>query len=263
MKTWIKLIMICAICVILLAISAEAYASVDQIIISTYQSETKLTAVIEADSITQPVIGMAFELEYDPTVLSYDSYDVGAFFEQGGEPIYLVTYDIDHRGGRVIVGITLRRSDREVDASGTIIALDFDIYGNEDTELEFKNPIIAMINEYGEREDLTSIEWVNTEVSMTAYNVDMITTEQLADPIMQESRGFGMTSVKDGNVADTIMANIFTVGGSVIVLSVLSLLSAICYIAWRIHKKYRHVVQTADSRITEPTEETIIRRSWS
>ncbi len=251
MSIKVKTMIIWTVLLLLLAAAPKTQAADNQIAIDTYESDTELTAVISANNLTEPVIGIAFDLAYDPEVLSYSSYEEGAFFESGGEPIYLVTYDINHLGGRVIAGITLKRADQEVNATGTIIAFNFDIIEKVDTELVFKNPIISKINDEGKREDLQNIEWIDQTVYMEEEKDIILATE---DSLIEPLQPIETETQEEDEPPNTMMANVLNIPRThttitIIVISILSMLLAICYIAWRKPLIRRNAVKTTHSRI--------------
>jgi len=233
------------------------------ITITTYESATQITAVVSANNIDQPVLGLAFDLLFDPYLLSYLSYEEGAYFESGGDPIYLVTNSIDHQGGKVITGITLKRTEQPVDSSGTIIAFNFDILDKTDTELIFKNPIISKINDQGEREDLDYIEWIDQEVNFARTVVE--TTPVETPPTQETETGTGSVEEELPTISEIGSANIFEAESTLllpIILTSLPLLLLICYIAWRKLKK-RYAVKTTNPSITEPPPEETSSRDWA
>jgi len=76
-----------------------------------------------------PVLGIAFHLKYDATMLSFLRYDPGSFLENGGDPFYLVSGAGAATGegdlGRVIFGETLRRNDSFPIGNGTVATFYF------------------------------------------------------------------------------------------------------------------------------------------
>lgn len=199
--------------------------------ISTYESENTLTAVIQAQDITEPVIGLAFDLYFDPFTLAYLDHYEGAFFEQGGEPMYLVTQDLDHRGGKIITGISLKRTDNLVDLSGTIIAFDFDILEKKSTQLTFKNQVISTITEDGKRQDL-EIEWIDSEIYFsTATEIPIQPKEQTVSEEEPEP-------APEPEIAELMQASIMEPETPAALLLLL-LLPPICYIGYRLLKKRR------------------------
>lgn len=248
-----KLFTICATFLFLLAAGAtKASAASDRISVSTYESGDQLTAVIKAENFSQPVLGLAFDLLYDPEILAYEGYEEGAFLEVGGEPIYLVTNVIDHLGGHVITGMTLKRADQPVDSGGTIITFDFDILVGGKTTLAFENMVVSKLNEEGKREDVESIDWTGQSIKL-----------KISDE--EESQPSAIAKVATGSVEDTEQilgqANVLDIEGAyipgIIIIS-LSLLLLICYIAWRLYKKRNAFEETTYSGVPKPSQTTVV-----
>jgi len=72
---------------------------------------------VVATGITDSVLGTAFDLTFDPSVLTYIGYTAGDFFEKSGS----VTYAIAARSDRLIVGISGQKSGAA--GTGTVVTL--------------------------------------------------------------------------------------------------------------------------------------------
>lgn len=226
----------------LLALAAIPRVNAESIDIRTYESGTMLTAVITARDLMTPVIGTAFDLYYDPEVLSYLGYEHGAFFEQGGEPIYLVVPDADHKGGKIVTGISLKRTDTLINSSGTIIALNFEVLNKNSTDLTFKNQIISTIED-GKRKDL-EIEWINKEIYLTE-EIPVVAKElPQPEPVAEEPE-----------IAELTQANILKPEFPLAMLIPLLILPLICYILVRKLRKRRanKALKTFNPRFGKPT----------
>ncbi len=233
-----NLLIAVATAVLLLATTIPR-VSAASIEISTYESGDTLTAVVNAQDITEPVIGMAFDLQYDPYILEYESFEEGAFFEYGGDPIYLVTKTIDHRGGRVIAGVTLRRTDAQVDMSGTVIAFNFNIRDRETTELKFRYPVISRIDESGHRQDLDYVEWINKEVYFREP-IQVSIAKEIEQKTEEESgTGEVVFEIAEIGSANIIGATDRTITRGALTAMTLPLAVLICYIALRIVRNRR------------------------
>ncbi len=106
------------------------------------------------------VLGMGFELEFNPEKLEYLGFAEGDFFESGGdEPIYLVSVD----EGKIVVGVSLKGGDVLPEGGGEVVKLNFRKRGAEDGEYGFaySDGVVAGF-ERGERVDL-DVEWSGFE----------------------------------------------------------------------------------------------------
>ncbi len=88
---------------------------------SSLSSGNTLAIDIKANNVSN-AYGFAFDLDFDPTKMTYDSYAAGNYLEGGGNiPTYLVTA----QAGKLIVGLSRLGTVGGVSGSGTIITLKF------------------------------------------------------------------------------------------------------------------------------------------
>lgn len=209
---------------------------------------------VKSLDMTTPVIGTAFDLYYDPYTLLYESYEEGGFFEQGGEPIYMVVEDIDAKGKKVISGITLKRTDRQVSVNNTIITFHFDILKRESTKLKFDHAIISALQD-GKRVDLTNVEWTDPEINLEAQNEEiplaMIQTQEIIS---------GTSTIETTEKAENLMyVDVFK--PEMVAVGLLPIAIGLCYISWRfIKKKY---AKKTDTCISEPEKEKFAQGAWT
>lgn len=127
----------------------------------------EITVVIS--EIQTPVLGMAFHLGYDPSLLSFLRYDPGGFFEGGGNPFYLVSSLRDPLGeesGELVFGETLRRNDSFPIGEGDVAVFYFQELepsrfdeGEVVYEFGFENGVVSTLDTV--RQDIDHIEFVD------------------------------------------------------------------------------------------------------
>lgn len=122
-------------------------------------SPSLLKVTIKAENVKEPLIGMAFDLQFDNKKLAFVEYRKGDFFEKGGTPIYLSTLAKD--GAELVTGITLKRGDELADGNGNIIYFYFTVLNENDKEkpvFAFANTVASTLKN-GKREDLTNMQF--------------------------------------------------------------------------------------------------------
>lgn len=89
--------------------------------------QTGLNVVdVVAKDIKDPMLGLAFHLEY-PLGWKYVDYEVGDYFKlDGQEPVVLVS----DTGGKLIIGISLKRGDKLPVGAGDIMRFNFEQHGD-------------------------------------------------------------------------------------------------------------------------------------
>jgi len=81
---------------------------------------------VAAKDIKKPILGLAFHLEY-PLGWKYLDYEVGDYFKlDDQEPVVLVS----DAGGKLIIGVSLKRGDKLPVGAGDIIKFNFERYGD-------------------------------------------------------------------------------------------------------------------------------------
>ncbi|KKP36998.1 hypothetical protein A2483_02730 [Candidatus Peregrinibacteria bacterium RIFOXYC2_FULL_33_13] len=121
-------------------------------------NDQQLEIKIIANKFTEEIFAAVFDFLYDPKILKYEKYKVGNFFEQSTDPIYLV--DNKKNEGRLITGISLKRGDKMITGSGTLIKFLFTLKGNGTQKLSFdKNQIIKM---QIKNDPIKDSKWENT-----------------------------------------------------------------------------------------------------
>lgn len=96
------------------------------------QSQGNILAIdvrVNSLSTSTPALGAAFDLDFDPSVITYDSYMAGNFFEAGDLPgndnvIRLVAFQ-QGMPGKIIAGISRNNGDQGASGSGTLLTLKF------------------------------------------------------------------------------------------------------------------------------------------
>lgn len=115
---------------------------------------------IFSKDMTQPVLGIAFNLIYDAENISFLKYEPGEFLERGGDPFYLVR---DNDFGKIIFGETLRRDDTFPIGSGMIVNFYFQILNETEFNFEFKKGVVSTLDTV--RQDLDQILWENLSLN--------------------------------------------------------------------------------------------------
>lgn len=121
-------------------------------------SPSLLKVSISSSNLKEKIIGLAFDLNFNPENLEFIEYRKGNFFEKGGEPIYIS--QLVQNKSNIVTGITLKRGDKLQNGSGDLIYFYFNVLKNAKTAFEFKNTVTSTLVD-GERKDLDSINWKN------------------------------------------------------------------------------------------------------
>ncbi|EKD63987.1 MAG: hypothetical protein ACD_51C00109G0002 [uncultured bacterium] len=237
----------------ILVLPITALANADEINIAKFEDGENLQIAIKTDGIQEESIGLAFELYYDSLSLEYLSYDLGNFFEQGGEPIYLVSEGFSEKGSKIVAGITLRRTDAQVSASGDIIFLNFKILKKTESTLDFEHTVISRIDENGKRKDLENINWINYEITFSeeVKTVGIIVEAQAVPETKPNLFSASLIAIPDLPIAIPI-----TIASILICIGV-------CYILFRKFKKSNAIKTSADTRIEKPSEESPSAGDWA
>ena len=85
-----------------------------------------ITLDFVASSISNPTYGAAFDLDFDPSLVSFDSFQNGSFFEPGGKVNYQVA-KAPGNPGKLIVGVSLLGSSNGASGNGRILSIRFSI----------------------------------------------------------------------------------------------------------------------------------------
>lgn len=116
-----------------------------------------------AEEIT-PVLGTAFDLVYDPTIISYKYFKKGEFLEKGGTPIYLILAE-ERIPSRLISGITLKRTDKLPVGTFSLIHFVFEIKQNGKTAVSFEKNAIFTLHEE-QKMEMQRFQWQNGEITL-------------------------------------------------------------------------------------------------
>lgn len=119
-------------------------------------SPSLLKVSVSCSNLKEKIIGLAFDLNFNPGNLEFIEYRKGNFFEKGGEPIYIS--QLAQNKSNIITGITLKRGDKLQNGSGDLIYFYFNVLKNEKATFGFKNTVISTLLD-GERKDINSIFW--------------------------------------------------------------------------------------------------------
>ncbi|NIA01887.1 MAG: hypothetical protein GWP15_00730 [Nitrospirae bacterium] len=108
---------------------------------------------VVAGEMVQPVLGIAFNVNFDSEYLDFLKYEPGDFLERGGDPFYLVK----NEESRVIFGETLRREDSFPVGGGIVAEFYFQILEEEVFDFSFYNGVVSTLDVV--RQDIDKILW--------------------------------------------------------------------------------------------------------
>ncbi len=140
----------------------EATPSAPRIIVNGPSSRQVGTITIDvyADSISAPTYGVAFDMDFDPTIVTFNGSQQGVFLDKGFQP--QLSYQAatatgaQPNPGKLIVSATRLGNIGGVTGSGTIISLTFNILNKGgQTSLAFSNNNLLDVN----GQPLPGINW--------------------------------------------------------------------------------------------------------
>ncbi len=140
-------------------------------------------------SVTTPAMGAVFDLDFDPSVLTYDSYLPGNFFEQSDIPgngniVRLVALQ-QGIPGRLLIGVTQNNEDPGASGSGTLLTLKFRVAsGDQPLQSKISFSQMNLIDVHGMM--VTGLNWYNGQV--VQYPLEIITAS-----FLQGTQGSNMT----------------------------------------------------------------------
>lgn len=109
---------------------------------------------VSARNMLQPILGIAFHLNFDNENLAFLKYEPGDFLERGGDPFYLVK---NQDSGRVIFGETLRKDDSFPVGEGRVVDYYFQILTDGEFNFSFSNGVVSTLDVV--RQDIDMILW--------------------------------------------------------------------------------------------------------
>lgn len=116
---------------------------------------------VSAKDVAEEILGIAFNLKYDKSALTFIKYEPGEFLEQGGDPFYLVSND--ETAGKIVFGETLRRDDEFPSGMGKIADFYWQIKEEGEFPFFFEKGVIATLDSV--RQDLKNVNWENVILS--------------------------------------------------------------------------------------------------
>lgn len=99
------------------------------------------------------VFGASFYLDFNPSILNYESYTPGNFLEKIGQVQYFV--NSNSMLNKLIIGISQKNSNLGANGDGVLIALKFRIISNVRSEISFSNSELINPND----EVIDGITW--------------------------------------------------------------------------------------------------------
>jgi len=236
----------------ILVLPLTTYAGSNSIYIEGVDNEDDFQLAVKIDNLEEQSVGLAFELYYDETSFEYESYSAGNFFEQGGEPIYLVSESFSEKGSKIVAGITLRRTDTQVSGSGDVIFFNFKILRKNTSDLEFARTVISQIDQNGKRKDLDNVHWQN-------YQVVLVEEEETIPQMTPE--------IEEETTIKMLQASLLAIPNLPIAIPIsiaaILIFSGVCYILWRKFKK-SHATQTpVGPSIEKSSQESSSYGDWA
>ncbi len=143
---------------------------------------------ILAKNMLQPVLGIAFHLNFDNENLAFLKYEPGDFLERGGDPFYLVK---NQDSGRVIFGETLRKDDSFPVGEGRVVDYYFQILTEEEFNFSFVNGVVSTLDVV--RQDIDKILW--EDLVIKRGNGEEIITFSNGGASIFKSGGFNISKI--------------------------------------------------------------------
>lgn len=97
---------------------------------SSLSSGDILAIDIKSNNISSNVYGAAFDVDFDSTKMTYNSYVAGSFLESGGNTVNYQVGLQSGNSGKLVIGISRQGVVSGVSGSGTLVTLKFRVTGN-------------------------------------------------------------------------------------------------------------------------------------
>ena len=97
---------------------------------SALSSGDILAIDVKMNNLSSNAYGAAFDVDFDSTKMTYNSYAVGSFLEQGENTVNYQMGLQSGNSGKLVVGISRQGGVGGVSGSGTIVTLKFRVTGN-------------------------------------------------------------------------------------------------------------------------------------
>ena len=95
----------------------------------------ELYLTVQANAVTGTIFGAAFDLAFNPAILTYIDHSTGGFFEQTGS----ATYAVAARSDRLIVGVAAGQPGAGASGAGGIVTLHFRAQAAGSSPITFEN----------------------------------------------------------------------------------------------------------------------------
>jgi hypothetical protein len=102
-----------------------------------------------------PISGVAFDLNFDPAGVSYQSYKPGVLFEEKGKPVYEIAMKTDQKG-KLGVKISSESGPGGTSGSGKLVTLCFKALQPGRVDLLFENGELLDLK----KKKVTEVTWV-------------------------------------------------------------------------------------------------------
>lgn len=142
---------------------AKSLENDKQIALEIFKHPETIEVKVWAKNINQPILGIAFDLQFDQNIASYEKYSPGNFLEQGGTPIYLIS-PTKNNPGTLVVGISLRRGDSLPQGSGQLISFFFKPKKSGQSALSFHNVSLASLDI--KKRTIEDVNWIGGKMEI-------------------------------------------------------------------------------------------------
>jgi hypothetical protein len=115
----------------------QANPGTDTISLSGAVSGADLYLTVRANSLSDSIYGAAFDLTFDPALLTYVAYTAGDFFEKSGA----VTYAVATRSDRLIVGVSGQKPGAS--GAGAVVTFHFKAKASGSSATTFENQALC------------------------------------------------------------------------------------------------------------------------
>lgn len=170
--------------VLLQPMSLEPPSSIS--IFSQFLDHDIIKIEVTAKGMETPVLGIAFHLKFDPTLLAFLKYEPGTFLELGGDPFYIVQNKMSESKdelGQIYFGSTLRRNDNFPVGEGSIANFYFQELDAENTKYEFKFEAVSVSTLDITRQDIDKIQFIDAIFDKNE-EVAKAQTQETLDPAL-------------------------------------------------------------------------------
>ncbi|HEY5594055.1 MAG TPA: cohesin domain-containing protein [Nitrospiria bacterium] len=114
-----------------------------------------LYLAVQVNAVSDAIFGAAFDLAFDPAILTYVDHTIGNFFEQTGS----ATYAVAARSDRVIVGVAAEQSGAGATGTGSVVTLHFRARAAGSSPTTFENQALCSSSSTTSCDRTPSLSW--------------------------------------------------------------------------------------------------------